>query len=121
MRKPIQYAITAPQRLPAAHAPFAPIGLTLEFEEPDRATFGCLDLGYEAGRAGGTAPAVLNAADEVAVEAFLEGRIGFVDIAAVVRSVLDVHDRRPLEVVADVEDADRWARESAHRVIASHR
>jgi len=70
------------------HEPFRIAGITMSFEEPDRESFPCLDLGYEAGRIGGTATAVLNAADEVAVDAFLEGKIRFVDIPEVVSTVL---------------------------------
>jgi 1-deoxy-D-xylulose-5-phosphate reductoisomerase len=117
MRKPIQYAITAPDRIAAPHEPFSPIGLGFEFEEPDRSVFPCLDLGYEAGRAGGTAPAVLNAVDEVAVAAFLDGRLPFTAIAEVVEEVLGRHDVTPLSTVDDVMDADEWARSAARSVI----
>lgn len=121
MRKPIQYAITAPARVATEHPPFAPAGLTLEFEAPDPAAFPCLELGYSAGRAGGTAPAVLNAADEVAVQAFLDRRIAFTDIARVVADVLDAHDTRSPEGIADVEAADAWARRSARDLVANRR
>ena len=120
MRKPIQYAVTAPDRIPTEHRAFDPAGLSLQFEAPDTETFPCLELGYEAGRSGGTAPAVLNAADEVAVAAFLEGRIRFADIPRVVQNVLDIHDNRVPEAVADVEAADGWARRAAEGVIATH-
>jgi 1-deoxy-D-xylulose-5-phosphate reductoisomerase len=119
MRKPIQYAITAPARVDTEHPPFAPAGLTLEFEAPDPAAFPCLELGYTAGKAGGTAPAVLNAADEVAVQAFLDRRIAFTDIARVVAEVLDAHDTRSPEGIADVEAADAWARRSARDLVGS--
>jgi len=92
MRKPIQYAITAPERVPNEHRPFSPAGMSLTFETPDREAFPCLHLGYEAGRRGGTATAVLNAADEVSVRSFLDGMITFRDIAAVVGEVLEAHD-----------------------------
>ena len=110
MRKPIQYAITEPGRIQADHDVFDIAGTTLSFEEPDRETFPCLDLGYEAGRTGGTATAVLNAADEVAVEAFLEGRIRFTDISAVVGRVLARHDASVPRDVEDVAAADTEAR-----------
>jgi 1-deoxy-D-xylulose-5-phosphate reductoisomerase len=81
MRIPIQYALSYPQRW---DAPTAPLDFTasgpLSFEEPDRETFGTLRLALEAGVAGGTAPAVLNAANEIAVQAFLDGACGFLDI-----------------------------------------
>ncbi len=115
MRKPIQYAITEPTRLATPHQPFYPTG-ALTFEPPDRDLFRCLDLGYSAGRRGGTAPAALNAADEVAVSAFLEGRIPFTAIAEVVEDVLTVHESVEPTSVADVEHADAVAR--AHAVAA---
>lgn len=118
MRKPIQYAITAPDRADTGLEPFSPVGVELSFEAPDSDSFPCLGLGYAAGRAGGSAPTVLNAADEVAVEAFLEGRIPFLAIADVVGEVLDRHDVGPITSVADVEHADSWARRSAEVAVA---
>jgi 1-deoxy-D-xylulose-5-phosphate reductoisomerase len=115
MRKPIQYAITGPERAPSAALPFVMRDLT--FEAPDRSVFGCLDLGYEAGRRGGTAPAVLNAADEVAVDAFLRGVIGFMDIGTVVAVALDAVPVASLHSLADVADADRRGREAARDAI----
>ncbi len=114
MRVPIQYAITEPARAPGTLAPFDLAGRTLSFEEPDRDVFRCLDLGYAAGRSGGSAPAVLNAADEVAVQAFLERRIGFASIAVIVERTLgDVEHRTPTSV-EDVLDVDREARAVAN-------
>jgi 1-deoxy-D-xylulose-5-phosphate reductoisomerase len=115
MRKPIQYAITEPTRVATPHQPFDPIG-ALTFEPPDREAFPCLDLGYRAGRVGGTMPAALNAADEVAVGAFLEGRIPFTAIAEVVEDVLTAHDPVEPTSVVDIEHADAQAR--AHAVVA---
>jgi 1-deoxy-D-xylulose-5-phosphate reductoisomerase len=114
MRKPIQYAITAPERARTDSGAFNIAGTTLTFEEPDRAAFPCLDLGYEAGRAGGTATAVLNAADEVAVKAFLEGQIRFVEISDVVGEVLERHEVSVPRDIDDVAHADAEAR--AHAV-----
>jgi 1-deoxy-D-xylulose-5-phosphate reductoisomerase len=114
MRVPIQYAITDPARAPGALEPFDLVGRTLSFEEPDRDVFRCLDLGYAAGRSGGSAPAVLNAADEVAVRAFLERRIGFESIAVIVERTLDDIEHRTLMSVEDVLDVDREARAVAH-------
>jgi 1-deoxy-D-xylulose-5-phosphate reductoisomerase len=113
MRKPIQVAITHPDRVAVDHVPFDLVGTDLTFERPDEDTFPCLALGYQAGRAGGTATAVLNAADEVAVAEFLDGRLPFTGIARVVSSVLDAHDPREPESVQDVVDADAWARRTA--------
>ena len=93
-----------------------PRSRTLTFEPPDRQTFRALDLAYEAGRTGGTAPAVLSAANEVAVEAFLAGRIGWHEIAETVAEVL-ARGTGNAEEVADVLDADRVARERAAAVV----
>ncbi len=118
MRKPIQFAITEPDRAETDHEPFRIAGTSMSFEEPDREAFPCLDLGYEAGRIGGTATAVLNAADEVAVEAFLEGRIRFLDIPDVVSTVLSRHDATMPRDVEDVAAADSEARAYATEVCA---
>ena len=88
MKVPIGYALRHPAPPPPG-APMDLVGRTLEFEAPDEAAFPCLALAREAGREGGTAPAVLNAANEVAVAAFLDGRCGFMDIARVVRAALE--------------------------------
>ena len=110
MRKPIQAAITYPERVSVSHQRFDLVGTDLTFEAPDFETFPCLALGYEAGRRGGTATAVLNAADEIAVEAFLTGRIAFLKIAEVVGEVLGAHDVYEPDSVAGVDAADAWAR-----------
>jgi 1-deoxy-D-xylulose-5-phosphate reductoisomerase len=110
MRVPIQYAITHPHRLPGPLDPFPLAGQRLVFEEPDRAAFPLLEIGYEAGRRGGSAPAVLNAADEIAVQAFLDGRIGFTAIPRVVEAALERVPLRKLESVADVVACDAEAR-----------
>lgn len=119
MRKPIQYAITSPDRVSTDHAPFDPAGQRLDFEPPDLEAFPCLRLGYEAGRAGGTAPAVLNAADEVAVQAFLDGAIRFTDIADVVRNVLHDHENTTPTTIDEVLDADIRARSAARTLIGT--
>jgi 1-deoxy-D-xylulose-5-phosphate reductoisomerase len=84
---------------------------TLEFHEPDTDTFRMLALGREAGEKGGTYPCAYNAANEVAVQAFLEGRIGFLDIAARVEDVLDHVDGAPVGDLDELIEADRRARE----------
>jgi len=114
MRVPISWALTHPHRGPTNVEPLdlsAP--LSLDFEPADVATFRCLALAGEAGRAGGTAPCVLNAANEVAVRAFLDGRIGFLDIAAVVEEALAQVPPEPLVSLEQVLDADRRARTAA--------
>jgi len=113
MRVPIQYAITYPNRLSAPGSPFDLTASPLDFELPDRAVFPCLDLGYAAGRAGGSATAVLNASDEIAVAAFLQGRIPFVAIAAVVEAVLERHTVTDVATVEEVLAVDESARKIA--------
>lgn len=113
MRVPIQFAITEPARAAGTLEPFDLAGRTLTFEEPDVGVFRCLALGYEAGRTGRSAPAVLNAADEVAVRAFLDRRIGFGSIPEIVERTLKAVEVRDLATVGDVLDVDREAREVA--------
>ncbi|HEX5631522.1 MAG TPA: 1-deoxy-D-xylulose-5-phosphate reductoisomerase, partial [Acidimicrobiia bacterium] len=110
MRIPIRYALTHPQRGERPARPYPLAGTTLAFEAPDFDAFPCLRLGYEAGRAGGAAPAVLNAADEIAVQAFLTGRIGFGSIAVVVERTLTDLGSGAVASVADVLAVDRAAR-----------
>jgi 1-deoxy-D-xylulose-5-phosphate reductoisomerase len=122
MRHPIQYAILGGTRASAPPTGFDLRHHDLTFESPDRETFPCLELGYTAGRRGGIAPAVLNAADEVAVAAFLERRIRFLAIADVVAATLEeIGDATPTSV-ADVLDADMVARAVArHHIDAQER
>ncbi|GMR02395.1 MAG: 1-deoxy-D-xylulose-5-phosphate reductoisomerase [Acidimicrobiia bacterium] len=120
MKKPIQYAITAPDRIAVPHERFTLTGKELTFEDPDREAFPCLELGYEAGRIGGTATAVLNAADEVAVAAFLKGQIRFTEIPEVVGSVLERHTSTMPRHVEDVEAADAEARAYAAEACRRH-
>lgn len=114
MRIPIQYAFSHPHRwesrVPAVD--FAALG-RLDFCEPDLETFGCLSLALEAGRTGGTAPVALNAANEVAVAAFLEGACGFLDIESTVAAVLDALEVEPLYSVEQIEEADARSRRLA--------
>ncbi len=110
MRIPIQYALTFPDRAPSPVRPFDLAGLDLTFEKPDPVAFPALDLAFEAGRTGGSAPAVLNAADEIAVAAFLQGRLGFQGIADVVERSLAAVTWRDLSTVDDVIEVDSEAR-----------
>jgi 1-deoxy-D-xylulose-5-phosphate reductoisomerase len=119
MRVPIQSAITWPEREAANWGRLALDDLELRFEAPDRQAFPCLDLAYAAGEAGGSSPAVLNAADEIAVEAFLTGRIGFASIPVVVAGTLEQVAGRPVATVEDVLDVDEEARAVAWDVIGS--
>jgi 1-deoxy-D-xylulose-5-phosphate reductoisomerase len=115
MRLPIQYALSYPQRWPgpgwgrlrleeAAH---------LTFEPPDDVRFPCLRLAVEAGRAGGTTPTVLSAADEVAVARFLENRLGFTGIPRLIEAVLSRHSPIPDPTLEQIMEADTWARQIA--------
>jgi len=119
MRKPIQRALTWPGRMPAPVEPIDLLGSALTFSAPDRERFPALDLGYEAGRRGGNGPAVLNAADEVAVAAFLDHQIGFTDIVEVVASVLSTVPPAPAATLADALEADAAGRVAASEAIAA--
>ena len=114
MRLPIQYAATWPDRVPNSLPPLdlAALG-RLEFEAPRREDFPALDLAVKAGTLGGTCPAVLNAANEVAVERFCEGHIGFAEITATVARVMDAHEVVPRPSLPEILAADQWARHAA--------
>ena len=114
MRIPIQFALSYPARWEAPVAPldFRTLG-TLEFAAPDTDTFRCLALARHAGEVGGTLPAVMNAANEVAVAAFLTEQIGYLDIAACVEAAMDAHERAGVQAVESLEQleaVDAWAR-----------
>jgi 1-deoxy-D-xylulose-5-phosphate reductoisomerase len=118
MRIPISYALHYPER---ADVPVEPLDLArlgeLTFEAPDEATFPCLRLAREAAAAGGTAPCVLNASNEVAVQAFLDGEIGFTAIAEVIERALDAHEAGPVRHFSDLYRADAEARIGARELI----
>jgi 1-deoxy-D-xylulose-5-phosphate reductoisomerase len=118
MRVPISYALTYPDR---AATPIPPLdfasGLTLEFESPDLETFPLLELAREAGETGGTAPCVFNAANEVAVRAFLDGRLSFLAIADVVRETLAVADAAPARDLDELVAVDAEARQHAAEAV----
>jgi len=119
MRLPIQYALSYPERWEAAipGMDFAR-SMRLDFDVPDRRRFPCLDLAYRALEGGGSLPAVLNAANEEAVAAFLDERLPFPGIAALVEDVMAAHPTAPVRALEDVLEADRWARERARTAIA---
>jgi len=119
MRLPIGYALGYPTRIatPFGRIDWAKLA-RLDFESPDVDTFQCLALAYQAGRAGGTAPAALSAANEIAVEAFLAGRIAWPGIAEVCKTTLDRHDAWVPATVDEVIDADRQARRIAAEQVA---
>ena len=111
MRLPIQYALTYPDRLDGALPPLSLERMkSLNFEAPDRERFPSLDFAYESGRKGGTAPAVLNAANEQAVDLFLEGKIRFCGIFDAVGEALAAHTVQPIDNLETVLEADKWAR-----------
>jgi 1-deoxy-D-xylulose-5-phosphate reductoisomerase len=118
MKGPISYALTYPERLadvsPALD--LARVG-ALTFEEPDTDRFPCLAYAFDALKAGGTMPAVLSAANEVAVGYFLEEKIAYGDIARVIRSTMDAHTQTPVRTVEDALKADLWARGEAEKFI----
>jgi len=118
MRHPIQYALSWPDRWTTELPPFDPVAAgKLEFEEPDRERFPCLDLAFRALDAGGAAPAVLNAANEVAVGAFLDGRAGFADIPRLIASALDRHGADTASSVEDLLAVDARTRRSTLKVL----
>ena len=118
MKGPIAYALAYPDRLEGiSPSPnLAAIG-TLSFQEPDLERFPCLAYSYEALKAGGSMPAVLSAANEVAVKYFLLNKIGFTDIAHVIRETMDAWTPNPVKTVEDALQADLWARREAERII----
>jgi 1-deoxy-D-xylulose-5-phosphate reductoisomerase len=119
MRLPIQYAISYPERWENPTLPrLNPIEVAqLTFEQLDLKRYPCFALALEAGRKGGTYPAVLAAADEVAVGAFLAGRAGFGDIPKIVEAALSAHETVEYPSLEDILGADQWAREFAARQI----
>jgi 1-deoxy-D-xylulose-5-phosphate reductoisomerase len=117
MLGPIAYALSYPERMESAAPRLDMNGLKLEFMEPDLEKFPCLAIAYEALEGAMTLPAVLNAADEVAVAGFLDGAISFTDIHEVIRKVLKEHTPAPVRAVSDVLEADRWARVRAAEAI----
>ncbi|MDZ7826756.1 MAG: 1-deoxy-D-xylulose-5-phosphate reductoisomerase [Gammaproteobacteria bacterium] len=121
MRTPIAHALAWPERIDAGVASLDLIArASLDFEAPDDRRFPCLRLAAEAAAAGGRAPAVLNAANEVAVAAFLDGRIGYPAIPAIIESVLAAAGNGPASCLDDVLDADRDARERAGNLLTRH-
>ena len=119
MRTALAHALAFPERIDAGVARLDPRSLHLDFEAPDTGTFRCLPLAWAALRAGGDAPALLNAANEVAVAAFLDGALPFLGIAGVVEAVLNELPPRPVVDIDTLIDRDLTARAAAHRIIGS--
>ena len=118
MRIPIQYALTYPQRqeAPVQRMDLCSLG-ELHFERPDRLRFPALDLAYQAGKTGGTMPAVMNAANEVAVSAFLDEGLSFKSIVTAVAEIMERHLPLPADDLDTILDADHWARREAQNII----
>jgi len=118
MKAPIAYALTYPERIPTGVKPLDLTELSgLTFLAPDYRRFPSLKLAYDALAAGDSMPAVMNAANEVAVEAFLKGKIGFTDIATSIARTMDSHEPRSLATIEEVLSSDRWAREKSRELI----
>ncbi|NMA92401.1 MAG: 1-deoxy-D-xylulose-5-phosphate reductoisomerase, partial [Firmicutes bacterium] len=117
MRLPIQYALTYPERVAGPWPRLELARQEWSFQEPDRRGFPCLDLAYRAGAMGGSAPACLNAANEVAVELFLRGRLKFNRIATLIGRVLEEHNVVTKPEIEDLVEADRWARSTARKIV----
>jgi 1-deoxy-D-xylulose-5-phosphate reductoisomerase len=119
MRLPIAYALSYPNRLPLRQPSLSLVEIgQLTFELPDDETFPCLRYSYEALERGNTMPAVLNAANEVAVQAFLDGAVGFSDIPRLIRNAMDLHRTQPVTNLEIVLAADLWARQVTHEAVA---
>lgn len=121
MRIPIQFALSYPERWSAPVKPldFRTLG-TLEFAAPDTETFRCLALARSAGQTGGTLPCAMNAANEIAVAAFLDERLSYLGIAEVVEATMNACDVQPVESIEQLLEVDAWARSFASSVIEQH-
>jgi len=119
MRLPIQYALSFPERLANERLPRLDWNRMkdLTFEQPDFVTFPCPGLAIEAGKKGGTYPAVLGAADEVAVDLFLAQRIRLSDISRLVEETLNQHHTTTHPTIEQIIEADTWARERVMQLI----
>lgn len=121
MMLPIQYALTWPQHAPSS---FASLDFTttfaMNFEPPRYDDFPCLNLARQAASLGGTYPTALSAADEIAVSAFRQERIGFLDIPAVIQATMEAHRSQPVTQLDVVLDADNWARRTAEEIVTRY-
>jgi 1-deoxy-D-xylulose-5-phosphate reductoisomerase len=120
MRTPIAHALGWPERIASGVESLDILrAARLDFEAPDAARFPCLGLARAAAEAGGTAPAALNAANEVAVEAFLQRRLSFLEIPEVIERVMARHATAPANTLEDVLSADDWARREAQAALSA--
>ena len=117
MKAPIAYALSYPERIASG---VKPLDLTtfsgLTFYMPDMEKFRCLKLAYNAINAGQSMPAVMNAANEIAVELFLTGNIAFIQIAEIIEKTMDAHQAHDLKTIEEVLQADQWGRDKAHEI-----
>ncbi len=119
MKAPIAYALSYPERVSTGVKPLDLTELSaLTFFKPDMERFPCLGLAYQALEAGESMPAVMNAANEIAVESFLEGRITFLQISRLIEETMSAHAPHSLASVEEVLDADRWGRMKAREISA---
>jgi 1-deoxy-D-xylulose-5-phosphate reductoisomerase len=117
MKAPIAYALSYPERISTGIQPLDLTTLSgLTFFNPDQEKFRCLGLAYRALNAGESMPAVMNAANEIAVEAFLNGKLGFLQIAQVIEETMNVHQAHALKSLEEVLQADQWGRETAAEI-----
>lgn len=118
MKVPIQYALTYPKRVKNSFPKIDfSVRNSLTFEKPDMDTFKCLSLAYRAIKTGGTMPTVMNGANEIAVSAFLENKIGFLDIAEIIEKTMSSYTVKYDYTVDDLVDADKWARNFSNNII----
>ena len=118
MKTPIQYALSYPKRFPNNSKPLNLAEIkNLEFKEPEFETFPCLNYAYEAGKIGGTLPAVMNAANEIAVYAFLDNKIRFLDTARLIRKIMNVHKLIKNPSLNEILDVDRKTKEETKKII----
>jgi 1-deoxy-D-xylulose-5-phosphate reductoisomerase len=118
MRVPISYALAFPERLNLSLPRLSLFQKeSLSFLPPDLERFPCLDLAYRAIKIGGTMPATLNAANEIAVNAFLDGALLFTHIPSLIRQVMEEHDVKPAQTLEDVLRADHWARDTSRTIL----
>jgi 1-deoxy-D-xylulose-5-phosphate reductoisomerase len=122
MKIPISYALSYPRHFETGVSPLRldEIG-KLTFEKPDIKKFKCLDLALKAAENGGSMPAVLNGANEIAVASFLEGKIGFLDIPDLIEDVMGVHRPHPIDSIETVMEVDNWARDKALTMLNAKR
>jgi len=118
MRIPISYALSYPRHLHGESPSLDLLSIgKLSFEEPDKKRFRCLDLALTAAKIGHSMPAVLSGANEIAVNAFLQGRIGFLEIPQLVEKTMERHEVFPIDTIDQALEADRWAQSTAKKIL----